>query len=128
MVLARHIRRFSLFTCAESNCCHLALLLESHNSDVGPDVVENNGSIQETDGNHVDDRSLSKACNGRVESLEGVNHGAGANVPKLHCSLVASDQDFVEVCAGVDQGRDGEGRIEVDSGVELYLGRKKQTC
>ena len=90
-------------TCAESDGSDLSLLLQGHDGDVCPDVVNDNGAIQKTDCDHVDDRCLRKAGDGRVESFEGMDHGASADIPELHGSLVASNENLVEVCAGMNK-------------------------
>lgn len=106
-------------TSAEGDGGHFALLSQGHNGCVGPDVVKHNRAIQETDSNDIDDGGLCEASDGRVEALEGIDHGAGANVPNLHRSLVASNENLVQVCAGVDECRNGERRVKVDGGVKL---------
>lgn len=89
-------------TCAEGHGGNLAFLSQGHDGDVCPDVVNHNRAIQETDSNNINDGCLCEAGDRRVEALEGINHGAGANVPDLHRSLVASNENLVQVCAGVD--------------------------
>lgn len=81
--------------------------------------MKHNRAIQETNSNDIDDGSLCEASDGRVEALEGVDHGASANVPNLHRSLVASNENLVQVCAGVDECRNGERRVKVNRSVKL---------
>lgn len=102
MVFDVEFRHLCSLTCAECDRCHLAFLPQSHESCVCSDIVDNDRTIQESNCDHVHDGCLCEASDGGSESFESMDHGAGSDVPKLHCSLVASDEDLVEVCAGMN--------------------------
>lgn len=91
------------------------LLMELHDRLIILEVVYQNTPILQTNSYHIDCRGLGQYLNLRPPTLECVNQFVCSHVPQLKLTLLAPEENLIEVGARMDSTRDGKGPlVEVD--------------